>query len=459
MGTIGAWLLLLLVQDDAVEARIGEVDAHRPAGTEVYVHAAPTLDRAVSSYRLQGSLAFRLENGVEEPRALRFLGWKMPERRSVLLAGDSARRKLLVGGAEEPAPGEVVDAFLVRGGAALALALRRPEGVFVRFDAAEAGPYEEAEFVAEVGGAPAYVARRGGRLRFHLPGREFDVEGRPLQVAASPDGSRVAWIEGLEGRRQRVVLDGRPGVACDLVHTGLHPSPNGRHVAWVTRQGKTYRGWIDGVEIPSDRMVVSARVFDDGTPVACEMWSEALAQPPKDPSLPGSVYRGRLVVGGRPEERILPRPVYNLDPAGPRLFGAARTETQSVLAWISPGEPVRYEEIKGPVGRAIAAPAGERRMFVQPGAAGTFVWADDRRLGPYDRVADLFWLEHTGRFGFLATRANKTILVVGGNPTPLALSETYPPVRISKTEMTAAVVGIFPTRGKKEIWTRVIPLE
>lgn len=447
-------------QDDAVEARIGLVDAHRPIGTTSVVFPAPTLDRCVVSYRFRDKTSFVLENGREQATPVRFLGWKMPERKSVLLAWASeqgASRKLLVGGEELAGAGDVWDALLLKEGVQLAVVVRTPSGMVLEGTGAPKGPFESIDFFGRVQDLPCYVTHLRGESRLHVGDREFPLEGIPIQVAASAGASRVAWVELHPDKRQRPVLEGKPGPFCDSV-ASLHFSPNGEHVAVVTRHEKRYRGWVDGREIPSDHSVTAARAFNDGTPVGVEMWVDASAAPSADPSAPRPT-RGRLIVGGRREERVLPQAVSTLEYQGERLWGVARTEAQSVLFRVEPSGEVAYTEVRGRVGHLLPAREGEGLAYSIETAQGTFVQAGGRRAGPFDSASDLFFLEHGRKFGYVAHKGNRVQLVAGEKTYPLALGEVVSPPRISKTELTAAVVGVLVRGARKEVWVRVVPLD
>lgn len=442
-------VLFLALLQDVDDAKIGDVNPHAPIGSETLLHYSPLLDRAISSVFFREKEIFRLENGAEESRVVKWVGWKMPESQSVLVArADDAgtKRKLLVGGVEDKSRPDVWDAELIKEGTVLALVLKTPQGMVLQVEDQKLGPFESIELFGTKDDEPIALVRHQGRSKLRILGREFDVEGRPTQFFYPPQGNRVAWIEEMPDKKFRAVIDGKPGSACDAVHNGIHFSPNGERAAYVTRDGGRYRGWVDGSEIRSDSSVVCARVFSDGTPVWVEMWRE------KD------LMRGRLVVAGRRQERALLRPIFHMDFQGERLYGAARSEEQSVVAWVKPSGEVSYEEIQGRVGRILAAPEGDRRIFSVQTKEGYFVQIDKERRGPYDK-AEFFYLIHTQRFGYVAEKGQKVLAVVEGKSMEVHLQSFASPIKIMEDEMTAAIVGIHTQKNKKEIWVRAIPLE
>lgn len=444
---------------EQVNEKLGEVQSHRPGGTRSFVHYSPGLDKAITSYFFKNRESFLLENGHEETRPLKWLGWKMPEGKSVLLAavGESGeRRKLLIGGAEDKSYGEVQDAILLDDGKTLGVVVRAGKKMTLKLGGKDVGPYEKIEILTSVGGRPAYLVNDGATTTLRIADREHPVEGRPVQFYTA--GAHVAWIEQVGEKRQRAVVDGKPGQTADAIHTGIYFSPNGEHHAYVTRIGKSYRGWIDGRQVVSDRDVVAARVFSDGTPVWVEMWREKIANPEKDG--PTEAMRGCIVVNGKREDRVLARPVFNLDYGGESLYGASRLEEKSTLVWIAPGGTVRYEEVEGRVGNTtlLMSPDGTRRIFTAKAKDGFLVHLDRQKHGPYDRV-ELFHLKHTDRFGFVAERGGKVLLVVEQRSIPLEFSEFVSPIAFLDYEMTAVVVGIRSKGAKKEIWARSVPLE
>ncbi|MBI2900540.1 MAG: hypothetical protein HYY17_10160 [Planctomycetes bacterium] len=445
------WLLLAVGrQDDAVDAKIGDAPAHLPVGCRLMLHCAPTMDRTIGSYLLGDREVFLLENGAEEPGVLKWIGWKMPERASVVLAGAEERRRLLVGGIEEKRLGEVWDAALLDGGRLLAVVVRADGGMVLKAGERTIGPFPRIDLLRADADRLAYVAQTGDRARLVVGDRAFDAVGRPRQIFVSPDGASVAWIEELSDRRQQAVVDGRRGAAGRSIHHGIHFSPNGRHVAYVTREEKGFRGWADGAEVRSERSVVAARVLDDGTVVAVETWSE--------PGRSGPEARGRLVVRGAPQERILPRPVYDFVLHGASLFGVARSEERSVIVRIGPSGDVAYEETPGRIGTLLPEPGGKRRAFTVATKAGLFVQIDEARIGPFER-ADLFHLRFTGRFGYVAQKKSGVVFGIERQSTQLALTEYVSPIAVTRTEMTAIVAGFLAQNRKKEIWRRVVALE
>jgi hypothetical protein len=314
-----------------------------------------------------------------------------------------------------------------------------------------AGPFESIELGVPTGDQLTYVVKHKGKTTLHALSRDFEAKGELKDVMFSPNRERVAWVEVLPDKKQRAVIDGEAGPACESVHNGIHFSPNSKHVAYVTRDGAAYKGWIDGREIRSDQMVVTARATSEGTPIFVEMWREKPAQGRE-------VLRGRIVVDGKRQERVLARPVFNFDWQGDRLYGASRTDEDSVLVFIEPNGEVKYEDIKGRIGRILLSPDGGRRMFSVQTKEGYFVQIDNERRGPYER-SDFFYLNHTKRLGYVADKGNKTLVVVEGKSTEVPLTDFAAPVRITDDEMTAAIVGVQVQKTKKEVWVRAIPLE
>ena len=459
---LGLGSLSAATQDDAVEARLGEVELNRLPGTEAFIHPAPTLDRAVLSYRLRTKETYVLENGTAVADPVKFVGWKMPERKSVVLAPPEAgakSRRLFLGGEEVKDRGEIHDAELLKEGTELALVERKPDGMVLRVGDREVGPFEEIADLTEYRDLLVYSFRHEGRHRLQVGDRRFDLGGRPLYLYVSPDGSRVAWSEVVSQNTLRPVVEGKAGPACDSLVAGIQFSPNGRYATHVTREGVRYRGWVNGEEIKSELSISAVRAFDDGSLAYAEMWSEPVKPAPKEPGAPTTSARGRLVVKGKREERVLPRPVSALESQGESFYGAARSDDRSVLVRIGPAGEVTYEEAKGRIDRVLLDPSGKRVLYSTKVKEGMFVQMGEQRLGPYAWADEFFHLQHTGQFGFVAAKADKVQLVVGGRAIPVALNEFAAPLRISKTELTIALAGIQRVRNKREVWVRVVPLE
>lgn len=457
------WLALWAVtaaQDDVVEAKIGEV---RPArsGTQIFVRAAPTLDRAVSSYAYEDALSMLLENGAYEQAPVKFVGWSMPDRKSVVLArkaGSKDDRRLLVGGVEETSSGLVYDVALLEEGKRRAVVVRTSQGMVFKDGPSSVGPAEKIDIVWRHGDRLALLVTDSGKRVLRYGEREFPVEGDPMKFAFSPDGSRPAWVERLADGRQQAVVDGKRGIPCGSVPEGIFFSPSGNYVAYVTREGDCFRGWVDGEEIRSDASVVAPRVFDDGRLAYVEMTLETPAGGAPDP-LRGPVARGRLVVGGKREDRVLDRPVFLFQARGGGLHGASRGETSSVIVDVASDGKVTYEDVKGTVGELFCTPSGDRRLFTVTTPEGTFVQVDGKRKGPFEKVGNFFYLEFAKQFGHVAVKGGAMQLAVGEKIFPIALTELAPPVRISKTELTISLVGIFQNRTRKEVWVRVVALD
>jgi hypothetical protein len=442
-------LLCLVLLQDVADAKIGDVNPHAPIGSETILHYAPSLDRAISSNFFREKETFRLENGVEESRPVKWVGWKMPDRQSLLLArvdDKGEKRRLLVAGVEDKSHGEIWDAELLKDGTLLAVVVKTPQGRVLQNGDQKIGPFESIDLLGVRDDQPIVLIRHQGKGRLHVAGKEFECEGRPTQFFYSPKGGRVAWIEQTGDKKFRAVVDGKPGAVCDAVQNGIHFSPNGEHVAYVTREAGKHRGWVDGDEIRSDQSVVTARAFSDGTRVWVEMWRN------KD------TMQGRIVVDGKRQDRILPRPIFHFDFQGEKLCGASRTETDSVIARVTPSGEVSYEDVQGRVGRILAEPGGDRCMYSVLTKEGYFIQIDKTRRGPYDK-AEFFYLTHTKRFGYVAEKGQKVTAVVGGKSIDVPLQSFSSPIAISEDEMTAAIVGIYAQKNKKEIWVRAIPLE
>lgn len=447
-----ALTILLCLQEDTNE-KIGEVHPHRPGGTRVFVHYSPAIDKAITSYYYKNKESFLLENGHEETRPVKWLGWKMPENKSVLLAAvndKGERRKLLIGGEEQKSLGDVWDAMLLDGGKELGVVVRSGKQMVLKLGGRQIGPCDKIELLSNVGGKPAFLVTDGATTTFHLGEKTYSVEGRPVQFYTA--GDHVAWVEQIAEKKQRAVIDGTPGQTGDSIHTGIHFSPNGAHHAYVTRVGQSYAGWIDGRKVTSDLDVVAARVFSDGTPMWVEMWKEKLEKT--------EAMRGRIVVNGKADGRTLARPVFNLDFQGEALYGASRLDDKSTIVFIRPDGAVNYEEVPGRIGNTtlLLSPDGSRRIFTVKTNDGFLVQLDGNRHGPYDRV-EIFHLKHSNRFGFVAERNQKVTLVIEQKSIPLEFSEFISPVAFLDYEMTAVVVGIRSKERKREIWARSVPLE
>lgn len=436
---------------DLADTLIGKADPYRPAGTKLFIHPSPDLKRAITSYFYRDRETFLLENGKEETRPLKFIGWKMPESVTVMLAEGDNRRRLLLGGNETTAFGDVWDAGLFENGMRLAVVVRTERGMLLKYEDRTVGPCESIELLEPVRNRPTALIQHQGQRRLRIDTKEFEVQGTPTDLFASERGDRVAWIESLGAKQVRAVIDGVPGVVCQSVHAGIHFSPNGRHVAYVTRDGDRFRGWIDGAQINSEREVMAVRVMDDATPVVVEGWRDT----PKD-GRPG--YLGRLVVGGKPQERTLPRPVYRFEWQHGHLVGAARTDQASVIVIVSPRGEVTYHNAPGRVEQIVLAPDGKTCAYTTEAADGMYANIGGDRRGPF-RKCEVFHLSFTNRFGYVMEKNHKVFVVVEDRPVEVQLAEYVSPIRILRGEMTAAVVGIFERKNEKEIWVRAVALE
>ncbi len=426
------------LQDDAREARLGELDPLLSAGARISVYPSPTLEKAVVDYDRGGKHVLILENGAREDRPIKWVGWKKPEGKSVVVAETDRGRRLLVGGVEEKSRGELWDAGLFRKGTQLILAARGEQGMTLQGAGWDPGLCESIEILDQ-----AVVTRRLGKGTLHWEGRSFEVQGTPLCLF--PCGKRLAWIEQVETKRQQAVVDGVRGIVCDSVHTGIFFSPNGGHVAYVTREAVRFRGWIDHKEIPSEHSLASVRAFDDGTPVFVEMWSE------------DKNFRGRITVGEKREDRVLPRPIFNWEPVQGRWLGASRSDTSSILVDLG-RDGISCQEVPGRIGVIIPDREGKRILYTLSTPEGLFLFCGGKKHGPFDRV-EPFLIEATGRFGWVASKDDKVRLYVEDKVMRVELEEFFPPVRISETGMTAAVIGVQRRKGLKEIWVRILALE
>lgn len=418
------------------EGKIGEIPARRPFDSRVNILAAPSMERCAFWLEHEQD-RFVLEGGVDAGDGARWIGWKMPEGRSVVLSG----RRLLVGGVEQGEIGEVSDAALVNRGMTLVAAVVKDGRTIVSAGERRAGPFESAQVYASERDELVYTYTQEGKRFLRIGDREFECRGLPIELFRS--GERIAWVESLSNRSQRAVVDGRAGVECDVVQGGITFSPDGRHDAYITRQGDRYRGWIDGREIVSERSVVAARVFDDGTPVWMETWVETL------PNGETRVNRGRIVIKGVPETRVLPRPITVLDFFGGRIIGASRTDEKSVRVEISADGKVRYDELEGRMGPILASPDGTKEIYSVQTAKGSFIHIDGERRGPFER-SEFFFARRKHRWGYVAVQRGRVLFEFDGRSATLPLAD-FSAVRLSQDETTLGVVGIRSDRPR-DVW-------
>lgn len=461
------------LQEDVQDARIGELNPIRSPEAEVIVHASPDLRKAVSSYFLRGRESFRLENGVVETEVAKWVGWKMPEGKSVLLArspGGLERLRLLIGGVEEKRFGDVFDAALLDDGQQLAWVTKSSGGMVLTAGDLKVGPHESIHGLALLEGKLRYVTVEAGKSRLHCLGREFALEGAPVLFATAGEPARVAWVERLADGKQRAVVEGKPGPPCDGI-SGVHFSPKGNHVAYVTREGHRYRAWIDGNEVRSARSVVAARVFDDGLVVQVELVKEVEPRMPSpatpsappgkdlipDQTTPREVPV-QIVVRGQAQEQVLKSPVTDFEFAGGELHGVGRFGEESVLVRVSKAGEVRYDVVPGRVGTVLRSPDGKRHAYSIRGREGQFAVIDGKRSGPFSKV-ELFYLDFTQRMGFVSLKDGRVQVTVEDKVTDVALGDFSLPLRIAKSQLTMGLVGTQTVRNKAEIWVRAVPLE
>lgn len=444
---------ILAAQDDASEAKLGEIDVPRSVGGEAAVKVSPALDRIAVSYHVGDRTSYVLENRKEESRPIKWIGWKMPEGKSVLLAGSEKpdQRRLLMGGVEEKRWGTVWDAALIKEGSILIVAVKTPQGIVLKGEGGDVGPFEDVDMFPTQSGVLCYRYRKQGKSRLHFKGQDFDLGGAPVKLYSAPEGSSVAWVERLPSGKQRAVVNGRPGIECDAVHNDIQFSPTGKRAAYITREQNRTRLWIDDREVPLEGTLISVRVSDEGSWVGCETWVEQESSKRKS-------YRGRIVVNGKREDRILDQPVLSFEARGGRWIGVSRGDEKSVMVSVDADGTVGYEDVAGHIGAWLYSPDGAQRIFGIETADGVTVVNGRKRAGPYGHV-EFFYLSFSKKFAYLAVRDEKMWLVAGEKTFPVALHEYLPPCRISKTEMTAAVVGVQRVKDKKEVWVRVIPLE
>jgi hypothetical protein len=374
-------VLVALGQDGITDRKIGKLSPYIPLTVESFVHLSPDLDRTVCGYWSMEGGGFFLENGAEETRPVKWVGWKLPENRSVLLAWTSDEkkdRKLLVGGAEDASHGSVWDACLLEKGRELCVVVKTEKGMVLRRGDRTIGPHPLIFFCGVAGGEPVCYVDTGKKKLIRAGDREHEAGGPPLRIFCAPKGGGIAWVEQLAEGKLRPVVNGRPGPACDTVQGDILFSPNGKHAAYVTRDGETFAGWIDGKRIESEQSVVAAAVFDDGTPVCVEMW------PDESPAAEENEIRsplGRIVAGTKAEEKVLRRPVYRFSFHGGTLFGVSQRRDVSTIVRVTPGGKVEYEEVRGRVERIRFAPAGKGRIFAVRTEDGLFIDLNGRRSG------------------------------------------------------------------------------
>jgi hypothetical protein len=461
------------LQEDVEDARLGALDPLRSPGAETFVHGSPDSRRAISSYFNEGRESFRLENGGIEKDVVKWVGWKMPEAKSIILAkspGGLERVRMLIGGIEDKEHKDVRDAALLDEGQHLAVVTNTPSGMMLVAGDLKVGPCESIQGLGLLAGKLRYVTVEGGRRKLHCLEKDYDLEGTPFLFATAGSPLRVAWVERRADGKQRGVLEGAPGPWCDGIG-GIYFSPQGKHVAWVTREERKYRAWIDGTELARPHSVVAARVRDDGSVIHAELVKE---HEPRVASTPTAPVLGKaptpapsrspeetevqLVIGGKVQDRVFKYPVADFEFVGADLFGTGRSKEQSLLVRISASGEVSYEEVEGRVGRVFRTPDGRRRAFTVTTDEGQFVQIDGKRSGPFTKI-ELFYLDFTKKIGFVAVKDAKVQVVVEGKAIPVALSDFFPPLRITKSQLTLALVGLQPVRSTTEIWVRAVPLE
>ena len=83
---------------------------------------------------------------------------------------------------------------------------------------------------------------------------------------------------------------------------------------------------------------------------------------------------------------------------------------------------------------------------------------DGKRTGPFAKI-EFFYLDFTKRFGAAVVKDGRVQLMVGERVVDLPLNDFTAPVRITRSQLTAAIVGTQTVRNKSEIWVRAVPLE
>lgn len=219
----------------------------------------------------------------------------------------------------------------------------------------------------------------------------------------SPDGKRLAFVVQLAGGQRSVVIDGKPGPACDLVLEGrVVFSPDGSQVAYGAQRQEQWYLVVNGKELGPHAFLgalTGYRFSRDGKRLAFA-------------AMDGK-KKWRLIVDGEPQ------PLH--DNVGEALFSADGKRLASVVEdegrWrvVLDGKPQEPWEAIGE-GTLAFSPDGTRLAYGAKRDGKWLVVASGKPGHAHDGLSDILFSPDSRRLAYVARVVDSEMVVLDGRP-------------------------------------------